>query len=308
MMNSLQRFLWAATVVAAGCGRFDFASLTLRDDAAGDGAEAGDANRADAAPLCAFGAFSPPRLSDTLNSADIDWGPSLSADQLTVVFSSHPSSGAPTLLTSTRASTTTVWAMRLPIESSTGSITGEDPFLSRDGLTLYYDHAGIHQLTRAAVGQTWANETIVASDTGQYTEPSSPELTNDDLHLLFSAHVTAEGGTPHLFTAKRANPGASFATATEITELSTSAGEASPSITTDGLEVFFQQLDTTRGVFHAARATTADPFGPPVLLTELGNFGDHKVDADISVDGKTLAFSSDKNGSYDVWFATRECL
>jgi hypothetical protein len=235
----------------------------------------------------------------------------MSRDLLTIYYSTHPLAGNAALVTSSRATIGGAWSTPTAVVGNSGAIQGDDPFISRDGLTLFYDASGIQSITRATVASPWAAPSLVAGDTSDYTDPGGPELAMDDLDIICSAHYTADSGTYHLLAASRASVTDPFDAGVELPGLATAAGEAFPTITGDGLEIFFQRSDSTAGLFHATRATTADDFGTPTRLTELDDAGDDKVDADISADGTTLVFSSDRAGglgSYDLWFATRTCM
>ncbi|HEY4059656.1 MAG TPA: hypothetical protein VGM39_23740, partial [Kofleriaceae bacterium] len=63
-------------------------------------------------------------------------------------------------------------------------------------------------------------------------------------------------------------------------------------------------------LFAATRATPTSAFGPATAVTEINTIN-NEVDADLSDDGTTLVFASDRAptlGSWDIWIATRTCL
>ena len=92
-----------------------------------------------------------------------------------------------------------------------------------------------------------------------------------------------------------------------------SASDNRPSVTRDGLTIFF---DSTRSgglggpdLYYATRSNTSEPFGTAIHLQQLSSpaFDARPV---ISKDGTFLTFSSARSGSEspapDIWFATRE--
>jgi len=91
-----------------------------------------------------------------------------------------------------------------------------------------------------------------------------------------------------------------------------SASDNRPSITHDGLTIFFDsdRYGTLGGpdLYYATRSNTHEPFGPAIHLESLSSPG---FDARpyISWDGTTLIFSSNRPGSSspapDMWFSTR---
>lgn len=92
-----------------------------------------------------------------------------------------------------------------------------------------------------------------------------------------------------------------------------SASDNRPSVTRDGLTIFF---DSTRAgglggpdLYYATRSNTSQPFGTAVHLQELSS---PAFDArpSISKDGMFLIFGSSRTGSEsaapDMWFSDRE--
>ena len=82
-----------------------------------------------------------------------------------------------------------------------------------------------------------------------------------------------------------------------------------PSLTADGLELFFREV---RGaddqIMVSRRASILDPWGPAVVVTELSVDGSRDDGPEISPDGKTIWMASDRPGTVlnaDLWTATR---
>src|SRR5438094_9899677 len=80
------------------------------------------------------------------------------------------------------------------------------------------------------------------------------------------------------------------------TTVNASADEGAPSISADGLELFFDRAPDGH-IFVAKRSTTTEPFGPPALV-DLGNDGCCDGFPDISSDGLELYFCSSRAGRY----------
>jgi len=90
------------------------------------------------------------------------------------------------------------------------------------------------------------------------------------------------------------------------------AREASPNITADGLQLYFQsdRSDGSGGwdLWVAKRNSTSDPWSRPMNLGPTINSEVHETTPNISADNLTLYFSSNRIGSYgefDIWMATR---
>jgi Tol biopolymer transport system component len=95
--------------------------------------------------------------------------------------------------------------------------------------------------------------------------------------------------------------------------INTPANESYPSISPDGLLLFFGS-DRPGGsgyydVYVARRATKEDPWGPPMNLGPIVNSAFYDSGATISFDGSTLYFYSARPGGYapagdtDIWQA-----
>ena len=86
-----------------------------------------------------------------------------------------------------------------------------------------------------------------------------------------------------------------------------SASDNRPSVTNDGLTIFFDSTRLTSlgpEIFYATRSSTSDPFGTAQHLSDLGGAG---FDARpfISWDGRFMTYSSAREGSPDMYITTR---
>jgi hypothetical protein len=82
-----------------------------------------------------------------------------------------------------------------------------------------------------------------------------------------------------------------------------------PSMTGDGLELFFREVRGTEDyIMVAKRASPNDPWGAPSPVAELSVDGFRDDGPEISADGLTIWFASDRPGTVlntDIWTATR---
>ena len=95
--------------------------------------------------------------------------------------------------------------------------------------------------------------------------------------------------------------------------VNSSAGEGAPSISADGLALYFVSLRTGgRGaadIWVTTRATVSDPWGEPMNLGSAVNSYAWDGELSISGDGLSLYFGSQRSGgrgSTDIWVTTRE--
>ena len=195
--------------------------------------------------------------------------------------------------------------------NSTASDTG--PHLSTDGLTLHFAsfRAGnweIFSATRAAIGAAWSTpiqETALGLPT---SVDDQPFVADDGQTIWFSSNRAGSVGGFDLMAAT--HNGTGWNTPTFVTELNSTGSESSPTITGDGLEIYF--LTTGWGapsapnnaIFRATRTSTALPFGTPTLVTELSNANTHR-DVEISADGLTLTYTEFQSPRLQVLMAER---
>jgi len=93
---------------------------------------------------------------------------------------------------------------------------------------------------------------------------------------------------------------------------SSSASDNRPSITRDGLTIFFDsdRYGTLGGsdIFYATRSSTSEDFGPAIHIDAV-NSPAFDARPFISFDGQTLLFSSARPGNPspapDMWYSTR---
>lgn len=99
----------------------------------------------------------------------------------------------------------------------------------------------------------------------------------------------------------------------EQLDLGPSVADNRPSVTHDGLTMFFDSVRAGNAggpdLFYSTRSSTAEPWGPPTRLAALSadNFDARPF---ISWDGTFMTFSSTREGATqpDMWFTTREKL
>jgi len=94
--------------------------------------------------------------------------------------------------------------------------------------------------------------------------------------------------------------------------LNSSARDEEPGASADGLSLYWCSLRAggygNYDLWMATRATTQDAWGAPANLGSTVNSSSHDFSPDISADGLSLYFGSDRPGGfggYDIWVATR---
>lgn len=104
-----------------------------------------------------------------------------------------------------------------------------------------------------------------------------------------------------------------FGTPTPVTELNSTAQEGRPYLRRDGREIFFQSnRDGALKVWTSTRASTSDPWSPPVIAVSPADLGDPAVQfvstPVLSWDWTTLYIGVIRTGidPGDIYVATRE--
>ena len=291
----------------AGCGRFGFSDRTSDgNDAPGDG-------RLDAAPMtdagiCHAGAWSTPApIASTVTGSE-EADPSISTDDLELLFSSNRVGGqARAVWRATRATATDAFgAPDLVVAVDSGS-DDTDPDLSPDGLTLYFrsnrsNSDDIYVATRPTPTDPFTFTGALPFTDLTSTVRSGPSVTGDDLTMFFTRNGI------DVAVASRPDVASTFTFERQLAEVNVPSSDGNPAITADGLELFFDSYrNGPAAIFTAVRASTTAMFGAPVELPELVGSGSAVGTPEISSDGRTLYYFDKINGQLDLYVATRSC-
>jgi hypothetical protein len=152
------------------------------------------------------------------------------------------------------------------------------------------------------------SELMVFGFHGDYDDPS---LTADLLELTFGARPRGDPLTDNedIWRATREQPSGPWTDIARVDELSTEAEETGASISLDGLTIVFARVVDGRGfdLFIATRVDRGDPWGVPAPIAEL-NSPRSESPGQLSLDGLTLYFASDRAGDFDIFAASRPSL
>lgn len=255
-------------------------------------------------------------LGPAINSAGTDSGASISSDGLTLYFQSDRS-GTRRIYKSTRSSTTSGWSVATEVTelNAAGFNTGA-PTLSTDGLSIYFNsnrngNTDIYKASRSSVTNPWGPVNPLGIVNTLATE-GGPEISADGLTMYFHRMETNGPVTAtSIYKATRStNTGTNWQNAT-VTRMgarinSIEHAEAGPSISSDGNTLFFHSSRPGTGFYDLYMATwnaAEGKFNPAVELAGLNTAG-FEGGAEISFDGRTLFFTSDRGGSRDIYMAT----
>lgn len=135
----------------------------------------------------------------------------------------------------------------------------------------------------------------------------SPSLSADGLSLYFAASKSGEEGDD-LYVSTRESRTAEFPSAVALEPINTGRSDGSPSISRDGLTLYFYSErpggSGGRDLYAATRDTQDAPFRRVQQLDQLNGPADDYLPW-ISGDGLTLVYSSTRSGGSDLFVATR---
>lgn len=255
-----------------------------------------------------------PGSSPALNTPAVDGCYSHSQDGLTIVFNSNrPDGGDQDLYMATRSSTSEGFGAPVALPSPINTADNEACATIANGKRLYFssdrDDPGYDIYVTRLGPKGWSTPQNLGPNINRagWLDESADFFEDDDGNdvMVFSRRQGGEGIIYQSVNGRPAFPVAGGP--------SSSASDNRPSITRDGLTIFFDS-DRSGGLggpdlYYSTRSNTSEQFGPAQHLQQLSSPG---FDARpyISKDGAFLTFSSNRPGSEspapDMWFATRE--
>ena len=258
------------------------------------------------------------KLGANINSEKSEWGADMTADGLTIVFSSEREGGigGGDLWIANRSSAEEPWSEPVNLGSEINTETREAaPAISPDGLTLsftrYGNGAKLMTASRQTTSSPWSQAVEWNLDLGNF---GSPELSHDGLTLLGSRHNarSKDGSTNgELWIGRRSSVQVPW-TGRLLTRLespvNTDNSEAVGTLSEDGRLLFFVRPTDTiphnSMVFMSTRANWDAPWSNPVQFPSVDGKGESTPR--ILPGGKSLLFVSNRpggEGGGDIWMA-----
>ena len=256
-----------------------------------------------------------PGSSSALNSPAVDGCASHSPDGLTLVFNSNRT-GNFDLYMASRASTSEGFGAPVRLPAPVNSPANESCATFGNGNRLYFssdreDPAYDIYVTKKSP-KGWSEPENVGPNinTPGWLDESPAFYENSDgaTVMLFSSRQNGGSGDGNIYQSVNGGPKSLVAGGAN-----SSASDNRPSVTRDGLTIFFDSTRTgTLGgpdLYYATRSNTWEPFGPAIHLTSLSSpVFDARIT--ISKDGSFLTFASQRPGGEgvapDMYYATRE--
>ena len=213
----------------------------------------------------------------------------------------------------------TCWTEPVPVVEANTEYEEWAPFLSFDGLTLYFGRVRTPESYYGRIFEAIREEpsgpfTIVRRVIGPLNSASdhvlSPWVSPDNLRMYHGHQV---GPTFMLEVSERASVGDSWPEGRGITELNKLCSRlTAPKLTPDELTIFFGAYSMLGGqgeydIWMATRPDKCMPFDRVVNLKEI-NTPWNEVHPAISFDSLTLYFVSNRNGHEQLFRAIRKSL
>jgi hypothetical protein len=212
-------------------------------------------------------------------------GPSLSADELTVHFFFYDElPGTYDLYYATREDTSSSFGAPTPVAELNTEDFERAPHISADGLRLYFMYGTvlstdeqIYVASRSTVNDPFSNPVHLSELSLSSSFDANPYLTPDELTIVFASAREGIEGEEDLYIATRSSIDDPFNSPVNISELNTPMVEYCPSLSADGLTIFYVQRPDWQNpgseLWMATRPDVYSPFGDAHPITELNMEG-----------------------------------
>ena len=206
------------------------------------------------------------------------------------------------------------WANPTALSSLNSRYHDKTPFLSFDGLTLYFSrgegpqwhYARIFQARRTSPSEPFADAREISALNYAGGHVSSPWVSADNLRMYY---YRTEIPGKRLKLSERASADEDWQPGVNLSELNQLGDLATPTLSRDELVIVFGGycLDGGRGdwdLWMASRSQRQEPFGEVTNLAAL-NTEASDIHPCLAADGLTLYFSSNRNEVHRLYKATR---
>ena len=248
----------------------------------------------------------PTNLGPTVNSSADDALASISADGLSLFFSSTRPGGFGKwdLWVTTRETRDGNWGTPVNLGPTVNSSASDlSSSISADGLSLYYGSwwAGygkndIWVTTRETTEDDWGTPVNLGPTVNSSSEDWSPSISTDGLTLFFGSNRPGGLGNWDIYVTTRATKDDDWSAPVNLgPTVNSSALDYGPCISADGLTLFFTSVRPggygNNDIWVTTRATTEDDWGTPVNLGPIVNSLANEGIPSISADGREIYFS-----------------
>ncbi|MHC4537158.1 MAG: M56 family metallopeptidase [Planctomycetota bacterium] len=259
----------------------------------------------------------PTNLGPTVNSGSMDFYPNISSDGLSLYFTSDRAggSGDRDLWVTTRPTIGDDWESPVnmgPIVNS--SLREQSSDISEDGLELYFSSGrqggfgsgDLWVTTRTTIDDPWVEPVNLGQKVNSSVDDHSPSISADGLLLYFASNRDGGFGSYDIWMTRRLTVSDPWGEPVNLgPTVNSQSGDSRPSISRDGLALFFGSVRPGpgyRNIYVSTRTTTDGIWGTPVVLEPPINDGGENSYPSISADGSILYFATSRSDSRgDIW-------
>jgi len=252
----------------------------------------------------------PTNLGPIINTSNFDGGVGITADGLLLFFASSRSGGSGNwdIWVTTRGTTNEPWGTPVNLGPTVNSSAWDGPTcISADGLELYFGSlrpggSGDFDLwvtTRATISDPWGTPVnLGATVNSSSIDGGGLSISADGLELYFSSDRPGGSGSWDMWVTTRATIDDEWGKPVNLGPIvNSSLTEGYPEISADGLMLFFNTgTSGDHDLWVTTRPTVSDPWETPVNLGLKVNGPNDDAGTEISADGSTLYFQSNRPG------------
>jgi len=265
----------------------------------------------------------PVNVGPMINSPNIEMTPSISADGLSLYFTSDRPDGEGRwdIWLATRTSITDEWSAATNLGSSVNTSGMESmPSISADGLELYFcrgdwGQGDLFVATRHSPQEPWGMAARLSDAVNVAADDYSPLISFDGLSLYFISKRPGGPGDVDMWIATRGTLDSEWGCPEPLPPpINSHNKEGHKCVSADGLMLFFQRFkgrETNKFLFATVRDTKSDPWSKPINLGPMP-LQEKSIPAiySLSCDGTKLyffdhPFFKPQPGGYgksDIWY------
>lgn len=250
-----------------------------------------------------------------LNDGTDDVTPWLTADELTVMFSSTRPGGAGgyDIYFATRTTPDGTFGMPQLLNGVNTPQADTRPMMTADGLKLFAEHHNgtdydINVATRASTSVSFSASMPDAMGLNMAGQSDDSQTILPDGRTIYFRSSRDGGGTMHFYTASWTGTSWSMPVRPTGVNLDSTEGEDYPFIAPDDLTLYFMSRRPggmgSADIWRAHRASVVAGFGAPELVAEV-NTADGEVMGWVSADDCVIYFTRSSTGGQEIWRAQR---
>jgi hypothetical protein len=262
----------------------------------------------------------PTHLGPTINSSSWDNGPCISSDGLELYFQSNRPGGSGNfdIWVTTRETIQDPWSEPVNLGPTVNSSSADaNKSISADGFSLYFFSSrpgGSGSLdmwvtTRASISEPWGEPVNLGPTVNSSAADGGPHISADGLSLFFESDQSGGYGGNDIYVSTRTTTNDPWGSPVNLgSTVNSSVWDWGPSLSADGLSLFFTSVRSGGSggddIWVTTRDTIDDSWGEPVNLGPTVNSSAAETCPNISADGSTLFFHSNRPGGVggpDLW-------